>query len=217
VVGLLGGIVIAAAFLLSSFEMTFQRWILAVSVLFSGVLTGSHVGGWLWRRKNHLNSRNVSVRTLLLLPIILAPILAIFLPVLPYENSVSLSVPFGFIIVDGATNQPISGAWIRLIDPRFPFDDHDNQGAETATDANGYAKYFLSARQYGREGLLGRTETTTYNPWMIRVEAKGYKSVYTSLSSDPQAQTEPLTIPPLGMTFPPPPSVTIHLEKASPR
>jgi hypothetical protein len=216
-VGLLAGVSIAAVFLVSSFGLTVEQWVLAISVLFSGVIAGSQIGEWLWKRKNRSISHSISVRTLLLLPVVLAPLLAILLPVRPYEFSVSISRPFDFIAVDGATNQPIPGAWIRLIDPRFPLDDIDNQGVETVTGTDGHAEYFLVARQYGRVGLLGRTETTTYNPWMIRVAAKGYNPFYTSLASDSPAQPEPLTGPPLGMTFPPPPSVTIHLDPASPR
>ena len=64
-------------------------------------------------------------------------------------------------------------------------------------------------------GLLGRTESISYNPWLIRVEAVGYRTYLTSLAGNPPLPADRLTAPPLGLTFPPPPSVTIRLSPST--
>jgi hypothetical protein len=83
------------------------------------------------------------------------------------------------------------------------------------TGAAGSVEYFLYASVRGREGLLGRTETVSYNPWLIRVEAAGYRPFFTSLASDPPIPPDRLTARPLGLAFPPPPSVTIRLTPSA--
>jgi hypothetical protein len=82
---------------------------------------------------------------------------------------------------------PIPNAAVRLIDPMFALDDAKNQGNRVVTGAAGSAEYFLYAGVRGREGLLGRTETVSYNRWLIRVEAPGYRPFFTSLASDPRS------------------------------
>ena len=95
------------------------------------------------------------------------------------------------MVVDEATGRPIPNAVVRPIDPRFAPDDAENQGERVVTGAAGSVEYFLSANVHGREGLLGRTETISYNPWLIRVEALGYRPFVTSLASD-------APVPPIG-------------------
>lgn len=186
---------------------------LATSVLCSTVIAGSLVGGSLFGLRNRDGQRfRFSLRTLLLLPFLLAPLFVALLPVVPYEASVSTTSPFRFIVVDEATGQPIPNAAVRLIDPRFAPDDYENQGQRVVTEVDGSVEYFLFANTHGREGLLGRTETISYNPWLIRVEASGYRPFFTCLASDPAVPAVRLTAPPLGLTFPPPPSATIRLS-----
>ena len=141
------------------------------------------------------------------------PLCPALLPVCPYQASVSTTSPFRFVVVDDATGRPIPSAAVRLIDPRFAPDDTANQGERVVTGADGSVDYFLSANIQGREGLLWRTETISYNPWMIRVEAVGYPPFFTSLASAPPMPADRLTAPPLGLMFPPPPSVTIRLSR----
>jgi hypothetical protein len=141
--------------------------------------------------------------------------LVTLLPVQPYQASVSTTSPFRFVVVDKSTGRPIPNATIRLIDPRFFLDETENQGERAVTRADGSVEYVLSANLHGREGLLGRTETISYNPWVIRVEAPGYRPFFTSLASDPPIAADRLTAPPLGLTFPPPPSVTIRLSPST--
>jgi hypothetical protein len=169
---------------------------LAGSVLCSTAIAGSLVGGGLFRRRTRAGHRlGFSLRTLLLLPFVLAPLFVVLLPVRPYQSSVSTTSPFSFVVIDEATGRPIPNAAVRLIDPRFPPDDAENQGARVVTMADGSAEYFLSANVHGREGLLGRTETTSYNPWMIRVEALGYRPFFTSLASASPIPADQLTAP----------------------
>jgi hypothetical protein len=214
--GALAGLPIAALMLVGPGPTFAMDLLLTGSVLCSTVIGGTLVGGGLFRRRTRAGNRfSFSLRTLLLLPFVLAPLFVALLPVLPYQASVSTTAPFSFVVVDEATGRPISNAAVRLIDPRFALDDTENQGARVVTRADGSVEYFLSANIQGREGLLGRTETISYNPWMIRVEALGYRPFFTSLASDPPIPADRLTAPPLGLTFPPPPSVTIRLSPST--
>jgi hypothetical protein len=215
---------------------------LAASVLFSTVIAGALVGGGLFRRRTRAGGRfRFSLRTLLLLPIVLAPLFVVLLPVLPYEASVLTTSPFRWVVVDEATGRPIPGATVWVIDPRFALNDAENQRQSVVTGADGSAEDFLFANVHGRQGLLGQTETITYNPFLIRVVAPGYQVFYTSLAEDPPIALDRLTQPPrvdgrypdwhlaadppipldrltarpLGLTFPPPPSVTIRLSRAT--
>ncbi len=139
------------------------------------------------------------------------PIIALF-PILPYQYSVSTSRPCNFLVVDIETGRPIPNAMIQIIDPTFAPYDTENQGERVLTDAAGSVPYPLFANDYGREGLLGRVEAITYNPWLIRVDAAGYQPFLTSLAADPQIPVDRLTARPLALPFPPPPSVTIRLS-----
>lgn len=153
------------------------------------------------------------LRTLLLLPIAVTPALLVLLPILPYEESVSMSTPFRFVVVDGETGLPVAGATVQVIDTRYDPDDPEMQGGRVETGADGGAEYFISANTFGRRGLLGETETITYNPQLIRVEAEGYRRFMASLDARPSMSPAELTDAPLGLTFPPPPSATIVLTR----
>lgn len=153
------------------------------------------------------------LRTLLLLPIAVTPALLVLLPILPYEESVSTTTPFRFMVVDGETGLPVAGATVQVIDTRYDQADTEMQGRRVETGADGGAEYFIYANIYGRRGLLGETETITYNPQLIRVEAEGYRRFVTSLDARPSMSTAELTDAPLGLTFPPPPSATILLTR----
>lgn len=214
--GALAGLLIAALILEGPGSMSAVNVPLAGSALCSTVIAGVLVGGGLFRLRTRGGQRfRFGLRTLLLLPFVLAPLFVALLPIRPYQASVSTTSPFNFVVVDDATDRPIPNAAVRLIDPRFPLDDTENQGERAVTRADGSAEYFLSANVQGREGLLGRTETISYNPWVIRVEALGYRPFLTSLASDPSVSADQLTAPPLGLTFPPPPSVTIRLSPST--
>jgi hypothetical protein len=214
--GILAGLLIAALILEGPGSMSAMNVPLAVSAICSTVAAGALVGGGLFRlRARDGRWFRFSLRTLLLLPIVLAPLLVALLPVLPYQASVSTTSPFSFMVMDEATSRPIQNAVVRLIDPRFAPDDTENQGERVVTGADGSVGYFLFANVQGREGLLGRTETISYNPWMIRVEALGYRPFFTSLANEPPIPADRLTAPPLGLTFPPPSSVTIRLSPST--
>ena len=214
--GILAGLPITALMLEGPGSMSAMNLPLAVSALCSTVAAGALVGRGLFRLRARAGRWfRFRLRTLLLLPIVLAPLLVVLLPVLPYQASVSTSSDFSFIVMDGATGRPIPNAVVRLIDPRFAPDDTEYQGERVVTGADGSVDYFLSANIHGREGLLGRTETISYNPWMIRVEAVGYRPVFTLLGNDPPISADRLTDPPLGLTFPPPRSVTIRLNPST--
>jgi hypothetical protein len=188
---------------------------LAGSVVCSTVIGGMLVGAGLFRRRTHRGRPfTFGLRTMLLLPVVLAPLLIALLPVRPYQGSISTTTPFSFVVLDAATGQPISNASVQLIDPRFAMDDSEIQAKPVATRADGSADYFLFANVHGREGLLGRTETITYNPLLIRVEATGYRSCFTALGPDFPLPAERMTAPPVGLTYPPPPSLTIRLKSA---
>jgi hypothetical protein len=186
------------------------------ATLSSLVMVGTLIGGGLFRLRTRAGNRfRFSLRTLLLLPFVLASLFVALLPVLPYQASISTNSPFSFVVADEATGLPIPNAAVRLIDPRFALDDAENQGNRVVTGAAGSVEYFLYASVRGREGLLGQTETVSYNPWLIRVEAPGYRPFFTSLASDPPIPPDRLTARPLGLAFPPPPSVTIRLTPSA--
>jgi len=214
--GVLAGLPIAALILAGPGPMSVMSLWLAGALLCSAVIAGTLAGGDLFRLRNRAGHRfRFSLRTLLLLPIVLAPLFVALLPVLPYQASVATTTPFSFVVVDEATGRPIANAAVRLIDPRFPMDDAENQGERVVTGAAGSVEYFLSANVHGREGLLGRTEAISYNPWLIRVEALGYRTFVTALASDAPIPPDRLTARPLGLTFPPPPSVMIRLSPSA--
>lgn len=166
------------------------------------------------RRRSFRNRFSFSLRTLLLLPIVLAPLIVVLFPVLPYQTPYLMIAPlppFDVVVVDDATGRPIPNAAVWPIDPRIAPDDLENLVQPEMTNGAGSAELFLGATIYGRAGLLGRTATVTYNPWLIRVVAPGYEPYFTSVASDAPILRERLTAPPLGLKFPPPPSVTIRL------
>jgi hypothetical protein len=66
-----------------------------------------------------------------------------------------------------------------------------------------------------RGGRLSTASTVSYNPWLIRVEAPGYRPFFTSLAGDPPIPPDRLTARPLGLAFLPPPSVTIRLTPSA--
>jgi hypothetical protein len=211
--GALAGIPIAALILEGPGLSSAMNVPLAGATLCSTVIAGALIGGGLDRLRTLGGRRfRFSLRTLLLLPVVLAPLLVALLPVRPYQSIVSTFSASSFVVVDEATGRPIANAAVRLIDPSFALDDTANQGERVVTRADGNTECYLSANIQGREGLLGRTETISYNPWMIRVEAPGYRPFFTSLASEPPIPADRLTAPPLGLTFPPPPSTTIRLS-----
>lgn len=184
-----------------------------LSVIATGALLGA--GGFTSRGRPWYRPR-FRVRTLLLAPVLLAPMLVLLLPVLPYEASVSTTNPFHFLVIDERTRQPVASAVVRLTDPRFAPGDADHQPDPAVTGSDGRAEYFLFANVTGREGLLGRTGTTTYDPWLVRVEADGYAPFVAPLCPGAMPRPEGLTAQPIGLTFPPPPSLAIALKRKMP-
>jgi len=191
-------------------EFLLDGWALGSSIIASVLL-----GGDLRRaRPRPWYRARFRLLTLLMLPAVLAaPIICLF-PVRPYTAYVSLSRPFWFLVIDAQTGRPVADAAVRLIDPRFDPGNVEVQMERVVTGPDGRAEFFLVANASGRQGLLGRTETITYHPWLIRVDAPGYRAFVTSLSGDPPVPRAGFTAPPLGMTFPPPTSVTIGLRRA---
>jgi hypothetical protein len=213
-VGTLIGLPIVAVMLGNPGSMSATDLPAVVSVLCIPLIAGALIGGGVcrWRTRPGRGFR-FSLRTFLLLPVVLAPLFVVLLPVLPYEASVSSTVRW--VIVDEATGRPIPGAAVRLIDPTFALDDVEHQYNSVVAGADGGADDLLWADIHGREGLLGRTETITYNPLLIRVESPGYRPFFTSLAGDPPIPVDRLTARPLGLTFPAPSSVTIRLRASS--
>jgi hypothetical protein len=192
--------------------------LVSASPLCSTIAAGTLIGRHLYRvRSGGARWFRFSLRTLLLLPIIVVPLVVVLLPFEEYTAGISSTSPFSFVVVDEQTGRPVANATVQVIDLRFPVDDPENQAPRVVTGADGSAPYYLDARVYGREGLLGGTETITYDPQMIRVEAAGYQLFYTSLESSPPVTADQLTALPLGLTFPPPPSVTIQLKPIASR
>jgi hypothetical protein len=164
------------------------------------------------------NRFSFSLRTLLLMPVVLAPLIIVLFPVRSYQQPYSMIAPlppFSVVVVDDATGRPILNAAVRPIDPRVALDDFENLYNPEFTNESGTVRYSLNATVCGRQGLLGRTETITYNPWLIEVAAPGYQTFVTSLAGDPPIPADRLTARPLGLTFPPPPSVTIRLTPSA--
>ncbi|WP_406695705.1 hypothetical protein V5E97_32345 [Singulisphaera sp. Ch08] len=211
--GAFPGLLVAALIVDDLGSLSATNLLLTSSALFSPVIAGGLVGRYLFRRQAGEEPRfRFSTRSLVLLPFVLAPLFATLLPVRPYQAMVSTTSPFSFVVVDEATGRPIPDAVVQVIDPSFALDDTENQSKQAVTGADGHVNYHLYANVHGREGLLGQTETISYNPMMIQVKALGYLPYFTSLASDPPLPADRLTAPPLGLTFPPPRSVMILLK-----
>ena len=215
--GTLAGGLIANAVLEQSFSTSTRTVPLAVSALCGSVIAGALASAAFFQIRTRGAQRSrILVGTLLLLPGALASVVAVLLPVVPYEVSSSMSWPTTFVVVDDATGRPVPNATVRFVDPRFRLDDPINQPAREVTGADGSADLFPSANIHGRQGLLGMTEMTSYNPWLIRVEATGYRPFISSLAGDPAIPAAQLIARPLSLPFPPPKWVTIRLKPASP-
>lgn len=211
-IGGLAGLPLAGLILTAGPPAAIER-ALAGAVLGSIAIAGALIGGDLFRSQTGATRRSrLCLRTRSLLPFVLIPLYVVLLPLRPYEASTLSASPFRFVVVDEATGQPIPNASVQILNPRFALDDDGSQGKRVLTGADGDAAYDLYVNIHGREGLLGCTETLNYNPQLIRVEAPGYRPVFTSLANDPTMLADQLTAPPLGMTHPPPSSVTIRLS-----
>jgi hypothetical protein len=213
--GAIAGLPISSVALEGGSAMSAITFALAGASLCGTVIAGTLIGADLLRLRTRDRRRfRVSLRTLVLLPVLLTPVLVSLTSVEEFRSSVSATSPFTFVVVDDTTGRPIGNARLRVIDPRFALDDAENQPERAVTGPDGSTDYFLSATAYGWEGLLLRNETISYNPYLIRVEALEYEPFYTSLASDPPIPANLLTARPLGLTFPPPRSLTIRLKPA---
>jgi hypothetical protein len=212
--GALAGLLGAALILEGPGLISAMNVPLAASAFCSAVIVGTFVGGGLFGLRTRDGGRfRFSLRTLMLLSVVLAPVFVTSFPVLPYQVSVPTNSFLRLVVVDDATGQPIVHAAVRLIDPRFALGDTAHQGAFVVTGADGRVEYLVYPNIQGREGLLGRTEETdSYDPWLIRVEAAGYRPFFSSMDSSPPILADRLTAPPLGLTYPLPPSVTVRLS-----
>jgi hypothetical protein len=148
--------------------------------------------------------------TMMLLLVILAPFLIIVLPVRRYESSVSTLSGFYFLIVDKETCQPIANATVRLIDPRYKADEQQNA---VITQADGHAELYLFANVSGRVGLLYQTETFSYDPMVLQVEAPNYEPFRAPLSDDTSPRSVAFWDRSLGLAFPPPPWAVVGLRR----
>jgi hypothetical protein len=216
--GVLSGSVVAlliAALLMSGSGVVDDpttMWVLVFSVICGTGIAGGIAGAGLYRSRVERKPRiQFGVKTLLLLPLVLVPLFVALLPILPYEALTSMSTLFSFVVLDDATGRPIPGAALQVIDPRFALDDAENQGERVITGSDGSVEYFIHAIVHGRAGLLGKTETITYAPFLIRVEAPGHRVFFTALAADPPKPSDRWTAPPLGLSFPPPPTATIRM------
>lgn len=209
------GLLCAVAWLLSGLAQGVGLLTLFAYAFVVMPVTGAAIGLELHRmRPEHWYRPRLSLRLLLLLPVALAPLFVILFPVFPYEESVSTSGPFYFLIVDDATGKPVADASVSIIYPTHRRDDPDWQLPPTITGADGHAEKFLSADSFGRRGLLASTETTTYSPQLVQVDAPGYARFLTALANEDPQTGDQLTDPPLGITFPPPAFVQIRLKPA---
>lgn len=215
--GALVGVPAAALILQGPGLMSANDLRLAGATLWSLVIAGILVGEGLFRIRTRAARRfTFSLRTLLLLPIVLAPLFVVLFPVLPYEAAVPRNFPVRWVAVDDVTGQPIPNVSVQLIDLRIAEDNLENQ---PSTDIPGDGRPGLITGLYatirGRQGLLGRTGTITYNPLMIRIVAPGYRPFFTSIAGDLPIPRDQLTAPPLGLTIPPPPLVTVRLRSST--
>lgn len=186
-------------------------YVLAAMVVAGAMLFGTFIGqACVQLRAWGENRFQFRLRTLLLLPIVVTPLFIILLPVRPYEGAIPCT--FRFVVVDDATGRPIPDAIVRLINQTIPPEHDDLQPEAVMTGADGSAECFVYVDTRGREGLLGRTQRVTFQPWMIRVEVPGYRLLFTSLAGDPPVRADRLTDPPLKLVYPPP-AVTIRLSR----
>jgi hypothetical protein len=212
VAGVLAGIPVVIVVLEGLQPQSVVDALVALLPMLSFVMAGAWAGGHIYRVRTGAGRWNrFRLRDFLLLPVIVAPICVVLLPVMEYNTSYTNSTPSNFLVVDAGTGLPIPHATVQIIDPRFGWNDTTSQVPPVETGPTGVAALFLFANARGSEGLLGRTETISYNPQLIQVKAAGYRPFITSLAKDPPVSSDRLTAPPLGLPFPPPPSVTIRL------
>ena len=181
---------------------------LAASTLGGAVIAGALVGLALTPRESDKGKAALRLGRFLLLPAALAPLLSCLVATLPYQAAVTTSPLFHFVAIDASTGLPVPDAVVRPINPEFSPGDADREGPKVVTGLDGKAKYFLSANLRGRAGVLRRTEVITFDPYLVQVEAPGYRPFLASLAPAPPGHD---VDPPLGLTFPPPPSATIRL------
>lgn len=215
--GTIAGLLCALVWLISGLAQGFALLTLFAYAFVVMPVTGAAIGLELHRmRPERWYRPRLSMRLLLLLPVVLAPLFVVLFPVFPYGESVSTSAPFYFLIVDDVTGKPVADATVSIIDPTHRRDDPEWQLPPKITGPDGHADNVLFADTFGRRGLLGSFETTTYSPQLIQVDAPGYARFLTALANEDPQTGDRLTGPPLGMTFPPPPFVQIRLKPLDP-
>jgi hypothetical protein len=211
--GAIPGLLFVFITLSASFWSPETLWLAGWSFV-SIVVAGALWGRWLCSPHDRPWYRpRFRVRSMMIFLLLLAPILAVLLPTRPYEMSTSLSTPTSFIIVDEKTRQPVTGAEVWLFDLRYAEDNLEMQHQWNRTGAEGRVDDYPDARVIGRVGLLGRTETTSFVPLVIRVDAPNYQRFQAPLNANTSIRPENYTDPPLGLAFPPPTRVVIGLKR----
>jgi hypothetical protein len=179
----------------------------------SSIIAGAVVGALLCSPRERPWFRpRFRLRTVMLLLAVMAPFLIIVLPVRRYDESVSATGSFYFLVVDQETRRPIANATVRLIDPRYK---PEEQQKVLVTQTDGHAEVYLFANVTGREGLLFRTETFTYDPVVLEIEAPNYEPFRAPLSDDTPARSGAYTHRPLDLAFPPPPWAVVGFWKSA--
>ena len=165
----------------------------------STVIAGAMVGARLCSTQDRPWYRpRFRLRTMMLLVAIIAPFLIIVLPVRRYEAKASTLSGFYFLIVDNETRQPIANATVRLIDPR---DKAGEQQKAVVTQSDGHAEFYLFANVTVRAGLLYETETISYDPQVLHVNAPNYEPFAAPLSDDTSPRAGAFTDRSLGLEF----------------
>ena len=177
----------------------------------SSIIAGALVGTLLCSPRDRPWYRpRFRLRTMMVLLAVMAPFLIIVLPVRRYDESVSAASSFYFLVVDQETRRPVANATVRLIDPRYK---PEEQQKVLVTQSDGHAELYLFANVTGREGLLFRTETFTFDPVVLEIEAPNYEPFRAPLSDDTPARPGAYTDRPLGLAFPPPPWVVVGIRR----
>jgi len=185
-----------AGLLISSFLVRgWRNAPLAGSALCGAIVAGAMVGKALFHARTRGGTQfTLGLRTLLLLPVALAPLLVALLPVLPYEDSISTTSPFHFMVVD-ATGRPIPNAAVRLVDPRFALDDAEHQGERVVTASDGTAEYFLSATSRVGRGCSAGSRRSATIPGSFGSRPPGTAPSSRRWAARPRTAPEPSRIP----------------------
>jgi hypothetical protein len=108
-----------------------------------------------------------------------------------------------FVVIDNQTNQPLTGATVRILNPEDPRPDYGN-----LTGPGGKTKLTKEFWAAGHKNVFRTSGYVSFRSRFVQVSAPGYHTFRRPLSQ--------LTREPLNLHHAPPPPITVSLRQMSP-